>query len=76
MTFSIMGFNAEAKKGKDAAHKYCRVWQTALTKAGADLVVELTKKTITQAVYNLKKADLNKQTEDLNKCIKLVNTLK
>jgi len=76
MVFSVAGFNNEAKKGKAAAHNYCRVWQTELTKTGANLVVELTKKSISQAAYNLKRADLNKQTEDLNKCIKLMNTLK
>ncbi|MCL2202569.1 MAG: hypothetical protein FWB88_01320 [Defluviitaleaceae bacterium] len=76
MVFSIAGFNNEAKKGKDIAHKYCRLWQTEITKLGANMVVDLTKKNISQAAYNLKKADLNKQTEDLNKCIKLVNSLK
>jgi hypothetical protein len=66
----------EAKKGKDAAHKYCRAWQTELTSMSAGLVVDLTQKKINQQIYNLKRADLNKQTEELNKCIALVNTLK
>jgi len=73
---SIAGFNTEAKKGKDAARKYCQLWQTELTKTGADLVVQLTKKMLSQASYNDKRAALNKSTEDLNKCIKLINSMR
>ena len=73
LTRSITEFNNEAKKGKDAAHRYCQAWQLEIASAGAALVVELTSKKINRAVYNLKRADLNKQTEALNKCIKEVN---
>jgi uncharacterized protein (DUF2164 family) len=71
---SISGFNEEARKGRDAATKYCQIWQFEITKIGASLTVDFTSKKITQAVYNLKRDELKKQTEDLNKCIKTLNS--
>jgi len=73
MLRSVAGYNAEAKKGRDEARKYCQVWQFELTKLGAVLISDLTSKKITQAVYNLKREELNRQTEDLNKCIASMN---
>ncbi|MCL2400491.1 MAG: hypothetical protein FWC91_12205 [Defluviitaleaceae bacterium] len=73
MTRSISEFNKEAKKGKDAAHRYCQAWQLEIASEGAKLVVDLTSQKINRSVYNLKRADLNKQTEALNRCIKEVN---
>jgi hypothetical protein len=73
---TVAGFNLEAKKGKEAARRYCQMWQMDLMKMGTDLSVELTKKMINQATYNVKRADLNKKTEELNKCIKLMNETK
>jgi hypothetical protein len=71
---SIAGFNAEAKAGRDAAMKYVQIWQFELTKISSALVTDLTAKKITQSVYNLKRDELKKQTEDLNKCIQLLNS--
>jgi len=71
---SIAGFNQEAKMGRDAAMKYCQIWQFELTKISSSLVADLTSKKITQSVYNLKREELKKQTEDLNKCITLLNS--
>lgn len=76
MSRNITGYNAEAKKGRDAAMKYCQAWQFELTKIGAVLIADLTNKRITQAVYNIKREELNRQTEDLNKCIKTLNAQK
>ncbi|MCL1842840.1 MAG: hypothetical protein FWF79_03430 [Defluviitaleaceae bacterium] len=73
MARSVSGYNAEAQKGRDAALKYCQAWQFELSKIGANLVADLTSKKITQAVYNLKREELNRQTEDLNKCVRAVN---
>ncbi|MCL2388393.1 MAG: hypothetical protein FWC89_12740 [Defluviitaleaceae bacterium] len=73
MARSVAEYNVEAKKSKEAAMKYCQAWQFELTKIGAMLISDLTSKKITQAVYNLKREDLNRQTEDLNKCIKAIN---
>ena len=73
MARSIWEFNKEANKGAEAAHKYCQAWQLEIATAGALLVVELTNNKISRVVYNAKRADLNKQTEALNKCIKEVN---
>ena len=73
MPRSVTGYNLEAKKGRDEAMKYCQAWQFELTKIGAVLIADLTNKKITQAVYNLKREELNRQTEDLNKCIKTMN---
>jgi len=73
MTRSVSGYNAEAKKGRDEARKYCQTWQFELTKLGAVLIADLTNKKITQAVYNLKREELNRQTEELNKCIGAMN---
>ena len=74
MARSVSGFNDEVKKGKDSALKYCQAWQFELTKIGAVLIAEYTNKKITQPVYNLKREELNRQTEDLNKCIKALNS--
>jgi hypothetical protein len=75
MTRSVAGFNEEAKKGKEAATKYCQAWQFELTKIGSMLIADLTSKKITQPVYNLKREELTKHTENLNKCIQAVNKL-
>ncbi|MCL1883026.1 MAG: hypothetical protein FWF81_04640 [Defluviitaleaceae bacterium] len=74
MSRSIAGFNSEAKKSKEAAAKYCQIWQFELTKINTILATELSSKKITQAVYNVKREELKRQNEDLNKCIKLLNT--
>ena len=73
MPRSIAGYNAEAQKSREAAQKYCQAWQFELTKIGTSLIAELTSKKLTQAAYNLKREQLNRQTEDLNKCIQLMN---
>jgi hypothetical protein len=70
---TISGFNDEARKGRDAAMKYCQIWQFEITKLSTTLTLDFTGKKITQAVYNLKHEELKKQTEDLNKCIKTLN---
>ena len=70
---TISGFNEEAKKGRDAAMKYCQIWQFEITKISTALTIDFTGKKITQAVYNLKRDELKKQTEDLNKCIAVLN---
>ena len=76
MPRNIAGYNMEAKKSREDAMKYCQAWQFELTKIGAVLIADLTNKNITQAVYNLKREELNRQTEDLNKCIKSINAKK
>ena len=76
MTRSVSGYNTEVKKGRDEAQKYCQAWQFELTKIGAVLIADLTNKVITRAVYNLKREELNRQTEDLNKCIRSLNSSK
>lgn len=73
MSRSIAGYNEEAKKGREAAQKYCQLWQFELTKMGTVLTTEYMAKKITQAVYNLKREELNRQTEALNKCIATMN---
>jgi hypothetical protein len=73
MARSVAGYNAEAKKSREDAKKYCQTWQFELTKLSAMLISDLTNKKITQAVYNLKREDLNRQTTDLNKCIASMN---
>lgn len=73
MPRNVAGYNTEAKKGREEAKKYCQAWQFELTKLGAVLIADLTNKKITQAVYKLKREELNRQTEDLNKCIKAMN---
>ncbi|MCL2576732.1 MAG: hypothetical protein FWE27_01595 [Defluviitaleaceae bacterium] len=73
MARSVAGYNMEAKKGRDEARKYCQAWQFELTKLGAVLIADFTNKKITQAVYNFKREELNRQTEDLNKCINSMN---
>ncbi|MCL2355673.1 MAG: hypothetical protein FWC70_00770 [Defluviitaleaceae bacterium] len=73
MTRSIAGYNAEAKKGREAAMKYCQLWQFELTKIGTALAADYMAKKITQAVYNIKREELNRQTEALNKCISTMN---
>ena len=50
MLRSIIGFNREAKNGKEAAHKYCRNWQTELTSMSATIVGDFTQKKKNQAV--------------------------
>jgi len=50
-----------------------QAWQFELTKIGAVLIADFTNKKITQAVYNFKREELNRQTEDLNKCINSMN---
>jgi hypothetical protein len=74
MARSVSGFNEEARKSKEDAMKYCKAWQFELTKIGAMLVSELTSKQISQAVYNLKREELNRQTDALNKCIGVLNS--
>jgi hypothetical protein len=64
----------EAKKGRDEAVKYCKIWEYEIMRITTALNVDYTTKKITQAVYNLKKDELKQQTEDLNKCIKALNT--
>jgi uncharacterized FlaG/YvyC family protein len=73
-TRSIAGYNAEAKRSREDAMKYCQVWQFEITKISSALTADLTSKKITQAVYNVRREDLKKQTEDLNKCIKTLNS--
>jgi len=73
-TRSIAGFNTEARKGRDDAIKYCKAWEYEIMRISTALNVDFTSKKITQAVFNLKKDELKKQTEDLNKCIKLLNS--
>jgi len=72
-TRSVAGFNAEGKKGRDDAVKYCKAWEYELMRISTALNVEYTSKKISQAVYNLRKEELKKQTEDLNKCIQALN---
>ena len=73
MSKSIGGYNAEAKKGKDAATKYLQLWQNEITVAGAGLASDLAGKKLSLAAYNLKRDELNKQTKDLNQCIGSIN---
>ncbi|MCL1877702.1 MAG: hypothetical protein FWF80_02475 [Defluviitaleaceae bacterium] len=73
MSRSINGYNEEAKKGREAAMKYCQLWQFELTKMSTALSSDYMAKKITQAVYNVKREELNKQTEQLNKCISTMN---
>jgi hypothetical protein len=73
MARSVSGYNKKKKKSREAAMKYVQAWQFELTKIGSILISDLTSKKITQAVYNLKREDLQKQTEGLNKCIQTLN---
>jgi hypothetical protein len=73
MARSVSGYNLEAKKSREDAQRYCQAWQFELTKLGAMLISDLTNKKISQAVYNLKREELNRQTADLNKCIASMN---
>ena len=73
MPRSISGYNLEAKKGKDAALKYCRAWQLEITSEGTKLASEFTGKKIDKITYNIKRDALNKQTKDLNECIQSIN---
>ncbi|MCL2047886.1 MAG: hypothetical protein FWG87_04070 [Defluviitaleaceae bacterium] len=70
---SVAGFNMEVKKGRDEAVKYCKAWEFEIMRISTNLTLEYTSKKITQAVFNLKKEELNRQTEELNKCIKALN---
>ena len=63
----------EVKKGRDEAVKYCKAWEFEIMRISTNLTLEYTSKKITQAVFNLKKEELNRQTEELNKCIKALN---
>ena len=74
MARTVSGFNDAAKGGIDEARKYCQAWQFEITKLNAMLVSEWTAKKITQPVYTMKREELNKQAEALNKCIAIVNT--
>jgi hypothetical protein len=74
--YTITGFNAEAKKGRMAAMKYCQEWQMELVNAGMVLTTELTGHKIDKALYNVRREALNKQTKDLNDCVRMVNNVK
>jgi hypothetical protein len=71
---SVTGFNAEGRKGREDAVKYCKAWEYELMRVSTALNVDYTSKKISQAVYNLKKEELKKQTEELNKCIQTLNS--
>lgn len=73
MQYSTAGYNKEAKRGRDEAMKYCHAWQREIMRASSNLIADLSSKKINQATYNLKRAELNKQTESLNDCIAAVN---
>jgi len=70
---SILEYNKEAVKGKDAAMKYCRAWGTEITTEGAALAAELAGKKIDMLTYKKKREALNKQTTALNECIQSIN---
>ncbi|MCL1862734.1 MAG: hypothetical protein FWF78_04110 [Defluviitaleaceae bacterium] len=73
MARSVSGYNDEARISREHAMKYVQIWQFELTKIGAALTADLSSKKITKAVYDMRKAELVKSTEDLNKCIKTLN---
>ena len=73
MTRSISGYNMAARKGKDAAMKYCQSWQIEITAANATLTAEYAGKKISLATYNYKREQINRATRDLNDCIQSVN---
>jgi hypothetical protein len=73
MQKSIIGYNEAAKRGKDAAMKYCQQWKMDITKESAALAVDLSSKKISVAAYNLKRDALNRSTKDLNECIQAIN---
>lgn len=73
MARSVTGYNEEARISRDNAMKYVKIWEFELIKIGAALTADLTSKRITKAIYDMRKAELAKSTEDLNKCIKALN---
>jgi len=73
MPRSVSGYNEEARKGREEAVKYVKAWQFELSKLSAMLISDFTSKKISQAVYNLKRDEINKNTEDLNNCVKALN---
>ena len=73
MQRSIMGFNEIAKKGKEAAHRYCQNWRAELNTEGTELARELAAKKITVGQYNYKREKINQRTKDLNECITAMN---
>jgi len=73
MARTIKGYNEAAKNGKEAAAKYCEVWQKLLITDGRELAKDAAEKRIDISKYNKKRKELNEETKKLNDCIKSLN---
>ncbi|MDR0292540.1 MAG: hypothetical protein LBH95_00090 [Oscillospiraceae bacterium] len=55
--------------GRDAGVAYCKEWQKELAAEGNSLMVQFKAGKLDTRAYNIKRAELNKQTQELNSCV-------
>ncbi|MCL1807227.1 MAG: hypothetical protein FWG31_05955 [Oscillospiraceae bacterium] len=71
---SSVGLQREIQTGgRDAGSAYCRAWQKEITDQGNTLNQLLRSQKIDNKTFNVHRLELNKQTQELNSCVAVLN---